>query len=90
MVDHPSSVSQFTITSTVDACDLPCPLPLLKAKQALHQVDGGQCILVLATDSGSVRDFHAFIELSEHELLEYADNTTHYHYVIKKGVRTVE
>jgi tRNA 2-thiouridine synthesizing protein A len=73
------------ITTTIDARNLSCPLPLLKAKQALHQIDAGQCVLVLATDAGSVRDFHAFIELSAHSMIEFSDENTHYRYVIEKA-----
>ncbi len=75
------------IALTVDARQLSCPLPLLKAKQGLHQIAAGECILVLATDAGSVKDFHAFIELSEHTMRSYIDKTTHYQYVIEKGNR---
>lgn len=73
------------IAKTVDAKDLSCPLPLLKAKQGLHQINSGELLLVLATDAGSVRDFHAFVELSEHHLVEFLDENTHYRYVIEKG-----
>jgi tRNA 2-thiouridine synthesizing protein A len=73
------------IVNTIDAKGLSCPLPLLKAKQGLHQIASGECLLVLATDAGSVRDFHVFIDLSEHSMIEFLDKGTYYHYVIKKG-----
>jgi len=73
------------ITKTVDAKGLSCPLPLLQAKQGLHQIKSGESLLVLATDSGSVRDFHAFIELSEHLMVEFQEQDNHYRYVIQKG-----
>ncbi len=53
----------------VDARGLQCPMPLLKAKRALNGMQPGQQLRVLATDSGSVRDFRAFAEQSGHELL---------------------
>lgn len=80
-----SSSMTMTITKTIDARELSCPLPLLKAKQGLHQIDHGQCLLVLATDAGSVRDFHAFIELSSHTMVEFTEEQTHYRYVIEKA-----
>jgi len=70
---------------TIDATGLSCPLPLLKAKQGLHQIDVGEQIEVLATDAGSVRDFHTFIELSEHYLVAFEEADKHYRYVIEKG-----
>ncbi|GAB3095148.1 sulfurtransferase TusA family protein [Aestuariicella hydrocarbonica] len=68
----------------VDARGLSCPLPLLKAKQALNQIQPGETIKVLATDAGSVRDFKTFTELSGHEMLESSQHNGCYCYVIKK------
>ncbi|MGA0992083.1 MAG: sulfurtransferase TusA family protein, partial [Burkholderiaceae bacterium] len=44
----------------VDARGLNCPLPILKAKKALADMQSGQVLQVLSTDQGSVRDFAAF------------------------------
>jgi tRNA 2-thiouridine synthesizing protein A len=44
----------------LDATGLQCPMPLLKAKRALNAMEAGQCLRVLATDRGSVRDFRVF------------------------------
>ena len=54
----------------VDARGLSCPMPLLKAKQALNRVEIGARVRVLATDPGSERDFNAFCQMSGHQLLE--------------------
>jgi len=55
---------------TVDATGLTCPMPLLKAKQALNGMSAGQRLRVLATDPGAVRDFEVFSAQSGHRLLE--------------------
>lgn len=68
----------------VDACQLDCPLPLLKAKQAINQLQVGQCVKVLATDAGSVRDFQVFAEQSGHKLLHSDENNGVYSYVLQK------
>lgn len=70
----------------VDARHLRCPMPLLKAKQALNNVTNGQRVRVLATDAGSVRDFHAFADLSPHKL-EYFNETAQgeFEYVLLKN-----
>ncbi len=57
----------------LDARGLACPLPLLKAKQALRHLSSGQCLRVLATDPGSLRDFKAFADLSGNALLEQSE-----------------
>ena len=69
----------------VDASGLSCPLPLLKAKLQLNQVNVGECIKVIATDAGSVRDFHSFAELSGHQLLSVEQRDGIYTYILKKS-----
>lgn len=74
----------------VDARGLSCPMPLLKAKLALNACAVGQTVTVWATDSGSVRDFKAFAELSHHTLAQFTEltdehNTLYYEYVLQKG-----
>lgn len=54
----------------VDASGEACPMPLLRAKMQLNKMAVGQCLKVVATDSGSVRDFSSFIALAGHELVE--------------------
>lgn len=57
------------IDQELDLRGLSCPLPLLKAKQALSKMHSGQVIRVYATDSGSVRDFASFARISGHVLM---------------------
>jgi tRNA 2-thiouridine synthesizing protein A len=53
----------------VDARGLNCPLPILRAKKALAEIESGQTVRVLATDPGSVKDFQAFARQTGNELL---------------------
>lgn len=69
----------------VDASGLRCPLPLLKAKQALRDLAPGELLRVLATDAGSVRDFHAFAQISGHELVGFSERDTIFCYLLKKS-----
>lgn len=75
----------YSITISVDAQGLQCPMPLLKAKQALNKIEVGQDVEVLATDAGSFRDFHAFAKQGSHELLLAEECQGIYRYVIRKG-----
>jgi tRNA 2-thiouridine synthesizing protein A len=68
----------------VDAIGLQCPLPLLKAKQALNTLSSGQLLRVLATDSGSVKDFRTYTDISGHNLLESLQDDDIYSYLIRK------
>lgn len=56
----------------LDATDLTCPMPLLKAKRALNGMASGQLLRVVATDPGSERDFEVFSRQSGHAL-EHAE-----------------
>jgi tRNA 2-thiouridine synthesizing protein A len=53
----------------LDARGLNCPLPILKTKKALADMQTGQVLRVMATDNGSVRDFQAFARQTGNELL---------------------
>lgn len=53
----------------LDVRGLNCPMPLLKAKQALNKLEAGAHLQVQATDPGSVRDFEVFAKQSGHILL---------------------
>ena len=58
------------IDKELDARGLNCPLPILKAKKALSEMQTGQRLRVVATDAGSVRDFQAFAKQTGNELVE--------------------
>ena len=68
------------IAKEVDARGLHCPLPILKAKKALAELQSGQLLKVLSTDGGAVRDFQAFAKQTGNELVEQTtegDTTAH-------------
>ena len=54
----------------IDTRGLNCPLPILKAKKALSELQAGEVLKVLATDPGSLRDFQAFARQTGNELIE--------------------
>lgn len=53
----------------VDASGLECPLPILRAKKALAQLQSGQVLKVITTDQHAVRDFQAFAKQTGNSLL---------------------
>ncbi|MBL8301570.1 MAG: sulfurtransferase TusA family protein [Ideonella sp.] len=65
----------------IDTRGLNCPLPILKAKKALADMNSGDVLKVLATDPGSMRDFQAFARQTGNELVEQtsaSDEFVHY------------
>ncbi|MDO5073034.1 MAG: sulfurtransferase TusA family protein [Neisseria animaloris] len=55
---------------TLDVIGLKCPLPILRAKKALAQMQTDEVLTVLATDHGAPDDFAAFCRQTGHVLLE--------------------
>lgn len=75
---------QISVTEELDTSGLNCPLPLLKAKQALANLNSGDILKVIATDAGSQRDFRSFARLSGNELLHEEQQAGSYSYWLKK------
>ena len=73
------------VDQKLDACGLACPLPLLKAKQALNGLAAGCILEVVCTDPGSVRDFEVFSKQSGHELLQHEETAGQYTYWLKRA-----
>ena len=73
------------IDEKLDASGLTCPLPLLKAKQALNRMTAGQTLEVVCTDPGSVRDFEVFARQSGNTLLATEQHDGQYRYLLAKA-----
>jgi len=68
----------------LDARGLNCPLPILKAKKALAEMASGEVLRVVATDSGSVRDFQAFARQTGNQLLEQSENGAEFTFYMRR------
>ncbi len=68
----------------VDARDLACPMPLLKARQGLRNLAQGELLRVLATDAGSLKDFVSFAQLTGQKLEAFDAQDGVYCYLIRK------
>ena len=58
------------IEQTLDVTGLKCPLPILRAKKALAQLQTDDVLTVLASDAGAPDDFAAFCRQTGHQLLQ--------------------
>jgi len=69
----------------VDARGLNCPLPILRAKKALADLQTGQVLKIVCTDPGSVRDFQAFARQTGNVLLRQVTVEKEYlHYLQRR------
>jgi TusA-related sulfurtransferase len=73
------------IDKEIDARGLNCPLPLMKAKKAMAEMQSGQVLRVVATDSGSMRDILEFVVEAGHEMLEQQHVGKEYIHIMRRG-----
>ena len=69
----------------LDARGLSCPVPLLKARQALMLLEAGGVVCVIATDPASIQDFEEFTEAAGHELVEANEENGIFKLVVRKS-----
>ncbi len=69
----------------LDASGLNCPLPILRAKKTLADMDAGQVLHIIATDPGSVKDFEAFAKQTGNELLSSGEEGGKFTFMMKKS-----
>ncbi|CCI72310.1 TPA: sulfurtransferase TusA family protein [Neisseria meningitidis] len=70
-------------SETLDVIGLKCPLPILRAKKALAQMQQGDVLTVLATDGGAPGDFEAFCRQTGHVLLDSSEQDGVFTLVVK-------
>lgn len=77
--------SEYDTTETLDVKGLSCPMPIVKAKQAVDDLEAGEVLEVVATDSGSMSDIQGWSEgTSGIELLEQIEGDDIYTHYVKK------
>ncbi len=69
----------------LDASGLNCPLPILRAKKTLSDMQSGQTLRVIATDPGSVKDFEAFSKQTGNQLLSSGEEGGRFNFVMRKS-----
>ena len=75
----------MTTTANLDARNLNCPLPILRTKKALKDLDAGDTLQILATDPGSVKDLRAFCAQTGNELVSSDEYAGEFQFVIRKA-----
>jgi tRNA 2-thiouridine synthesizing protein A len=68
----------------LDARGLNCPLPILRTKKALTDLQPGQVLKVRATDPGAVKDFQTFSRQTGHELLAHDEANREFTFFMKE------
>ncbi len=68
----------------IDTTGLSCPLPVLKSKKALKNLEVGQILKIISTDAGSKKDIPAWTRVTGQELVEEAEESGKYIFYVKK------
>ena len=68
----------------LDVKGLNCPLPILRTKKSLAEMQSGQVLKIMATDPGSVKDMQAFAKQTGNELLSSAEQGGEFVFFMKK------
>ncbi|EIT86715.1 putative rhodanese-related sulfur transferase [Fictibacillus macauensis ZFHKF-1] len=71
--------------SVVDAKGLACPMPIVKTKKKMKEVDEGHILEILATDKGSTADLKAWAKSTGHEYLGLESQGEVLHHFLRKG-----
>lgn len=80
-----SRLSDMDVAQEVDAKQLRCPLPILRAKKALSTMQSGEVLRVLTTDPHARQDFAVFCNQTQQELLaQYEHEGVMEHYLKKR------
>lgn len=68
----------------LDVKGLNCPLPILRTKKTLAEMESGQVLRVQATDPGSQKDFPAFAKQTGNELLSHSEANCVFEFFLKR------
>lgn len=69
----------------LDASGLNCPLPILRAKKTLADMESGQVLHIIATDPGSVKDFEAFAKQTGNVLMSSGEEGGKFTFMMQKS-----
>ena len=74
----------LSLSVTVDARGLNCPMPIVRTAQAMKELSPGALLELLATDAGSVKDVAAWTGATGNELVEQSADAGVYRFVIRR------
>jgi len=72
-------------TKLLDAKGLACPMPIVKTKKALAELEAGQVLEIHTTDQGAKNDLTAWAKSGGYELVKHEEENGVLKFWIKKG-----
>ena len=80
----PEELKNIKADKIVDARGTSCPGPILAAKKSIAEVQTGQVMEVLASDSGTKKDIPAWCKKTGNEFLGLVDDAGTYRLFVRK------
>jgi tRNA 2-thiouridine synthesizing protein A len=75
----------ITPDKVLDAKGLSCPMPIVRTKKAIDELESGQILELHVTDKGAKSDVAAWAQASGHELLAHTEENGVLKFWIRKG-----
>ncbi|PGT80499.1 sulfurtransferase TusA family protein [Bacillus sp. AFS040349] len=75
----------MNVAKVLDAKGLACPMPIVKTKKAINELEAGEVLEIHATDKGAKSDLAAWAKSGGHELLKDSEDDGVLKFWIKKG-----
>ncbi|MGG3451050.1 sulfurtransferase TusA family protein [Domibacillus aminovorans] len=75
----------MNVDQILDAKGLACPMPIVKTKKAMNQLEAGQILEVQTTDKGAKSDLTAWAKSMGHTLLNSKEEDDVFTFHIQKG-----
>jgi TusA-related sulfurtransferase len=69
----------------LDAKGLACPMPIVKTRKAMNDLQTGQVLEIHVTDKGAKADIAAWSKSGGHELVEMEEENDNLKFWIRKG-----
>lgn len=73
------------VTKILDAKGLACPMPIVKTKKAINELESGQILEIHATDKGAKADLVAWAKSTGNELIQSAEEDGVLKFWLKKA-----
>ena len=77
-------MTDIDVARTFDATGMRCPMPILKTKKEIKQVEVGEVLKVIATDIGTKKDFTTSADRMGFEILEMQEESDRLIWFLKR------
>ncbi len=77
-------MSDLKVVKSLDCSGMLCPIPVVKTKKAINEMEIGEILEMISTDPGALPDMEAWARQTKHDLLESHDEGGKYRFMIRK------